>query len=134
MANYVSEYLREMDRKGIKYMKLRDNVIRVSYSGDNLRTIPILVVFDGDGEHLVQFACAEIAAFKDNSRYASAMMACNQINSRFRWVKFYLDDDRDIRAEADAIVESGCVGTSCIELVQRMVAVIDEAYDQLRKI
>ena len=134
MADYKSEFLRGMDRQGLKYQDMNDNIVRVTFSGDNLRTIPIIVVFNDDGEHLVQFACFEIAAFKENRRYAAALMACNRINAKYRWVKFYLDDDRDVRAEADAVVESGCTGSICIEIVMRMVQVIDEAYNEFKRI
>jgi len=134
MADYKSAYLREMDRRGIRYLSLGSNIVRVSYSGENLDSIPILVIFDDDGDGLVQFACMEIASFKEDKRYAAALMACNRINGKFRWVRFYLDDKRNIRAEADAVVDASGAGTICVEVVRRMVMVIDEAYEELKKI
>lgn len=134
MADYRSAYLREMDKKGIKYTPLLSNVVRVAYTGDNLRSIPIIVFFNEDGEHLVQFTCLEIASFKEDKRYAKALMTCNKLNGKYRWVKFYLDDDRDIRAQADAVVDINSVGAICCEVVARMVSVIDEAYLELKQI
>ena len=134
MPDYKRAYLREMDKRGIKYSEINDRMVRVVYSGENLSSIKIIVCFDGDGEHLVQFACMEVASFKDDKKYAAALLACNQLNARFRWVKFYLDSDRDIRVEADAIVDIDTVGAECCEIVSRMVNIIDEAYTELMKV
>ena len=132
MADYKSPYLRYMDTKGIKYNDRGDNTVMVKYTGDNLKTISILVLFDKDGDNLVQFACWEIARFNDD-KYAAGMITCNSMNAKFRWVKFYIDEDKDIRAEMDAYVDLGTVGEECSHLVSRMVNIIDEAYPEFMK-
>ena len=134
MADYKSAFLREMDRKGIRYLSLGEWMVRVSYTGENLKTIPIIVLFDTDGDNEAQFSCVEVAGFKEDKRYAAALMACNKLNDHYSWAKFYLDDDRDIRVEADAIFSMDNVGEVCIGMVQRMVQIIDEAYLELKKI
>lgn len=132
MANYKAEYLSYMDDKGIKYKEMDERRVRVSYSGDNLTTIPIHVIFDKDGDNLVAFDCWEIAKFKED-KLAAGMVLCNSLNEKFRWVKFYIDSDRDLRCQADAIVDHETVGSECSELVRRMVGIIDQAYPEVMK-
>lgn len=43
MINYKKLFTTYLDSQGVKYSEARDNVIRVSYAGDNLKTIPVYV-------------------------------------------------------------------------------------------
>ena len=74
MANYKNLFMRFMDRNNIKYTDVKENVVKVVYTGDNLKTIPVFVFFDADGEPLVSFKCWEIANFKDEKLAASKRM------------------------------------------------------------
>ena len=132
MPDYKSVYLRYMDKHGIKYVDKNDRIVSVTYNGDNLNKIPVLVIFDEDGEGIVQLDCWEIAKFKDDKR-AAGMIASNELNAKYRWVKFYVDDDGDMRAQIDAYVDYDNVGEVCSKLVQRMVSIIDKAYPVMMK-
>ena len=127
MANYKNLFMRFMDCNNIKYTDVKENVVRVVYTGDNLKTIPIYVFFDADGEGLVTLRCWEIANFKDRNK-GHALIACNTLNKQYRWVKFYLDDDGDIVAQIDAYIDEETCGSECTNLVKRMVNIIDEGY------
>ena len=131
MQKYAREFTMYMDSEGIKYTEQNENVIKVVYSGDNLDTISIYAIFDEDGDHLVQMRCWEIVNFKNNE--AAAFAVCNELNKQFRWAKFYLDNDNDIVAMVDAILDLDTCGEECMELVRRMVSIIDDAYPQLAK-
>ena len=132
MPDYKSNYLRYMDKHGIKYADKNDRIVSVTYNGDNLNKIPVLVIFDEDGDGIVQLDCWEIAKFKDDKR-AAGMIASNELNAKYRWVKFYVDDDGDMRAQIDAYVDYDTVGEECSKLVQRMVSIIDKAYPVMMK-
>ena len=126
MANYKQLFMRYMDQEGIKYTDTDDFVVKVVYTGDNLKSIPVFVFFDKDGDPLVQLKCWEIANFKNKE--AKAMIACNQMNKEWRWIKFYLDDDADIIAGCDAYIDEATCGSECLSLVRRMVNIVDDAY------
>lgn len=132
MSKYKTEFMRCMDQQGIKYRELDERKVSVRYSGDNLKTIAIIVAFDKNDSNTVQIYSFEIASFKED-KFAAGLLACNALNARFRWVKFYLDSDRDVIAEMDAVVDYDSVGEECIELVRRMVGIIDEAYPEFMK-
>ncbi len=127
MANYKNLFLRFMDREEVRYTEMDDHVVKVVYTGENLKTIPIFVFFDENGEPLISVKCWEITNFKDD-KMAGGMIACNMLNKQYRWVKFFLDDDSDVVAQIDAYVDEPTCGSECLSLVRRMVNIIDEAY------
>ena len=129
MANYKNLFMRYMDDQGIKYTDVKENVVKVVYTGDNLKTIPIFVFFDKDGDPLVTFKCWEIANFKDKE--AAGIIACNQLNNQYRWVTFYVDDDADVITQIDSYVSEETCGAVCMSLVKRMVNIIDESYPNI---
>lgn len=128
--SYKQAFMSYMDQEGIKYQDKGEFVVSVTYTGDNLKSIPIMVFFDKDGEGLVQLVCWEICNFSEEKQ-AAGLLCCNQLNSKFRWVKFYVDNDRDTRAELDAIIDPETVGRECLALVRRMVRIVDDAYPTL---
>ncbi len=126
MANYKQQFMTYMDRQGIKYTDVSDYVVRVSYSGDNMETIATYIFFDEDGDDMVQVACSSIANFKDSM--AAGLVACNTMNAKYRWVKFYLDKDCDLECTIDAYIDESTCGSECLRLVKRVVNIVDEAY------
>lgn len=132
MSDYKSACLRYFDQQGIKYTEDNEGAVSVKYNGKNLRTVNILVFFDKDGDNDVHLACWEIASFHGD-KYAAGLVACNALNGKYRWVSFFLDDDEDVQAAMDAIVDSQTVGEECLQLVKRMVGIIDGAYPELMK-
>ncbi len=131
MANYKKVFMKYMDSKGIKYTETDTYVVRVSYSGDNMTKIPVYVFFDSDGDPIVQFKCWEIANFKD--KLAEGLIVCNMLNAKYRWVKFYLDDDRDVVCTCDAVLDIDTCGPECLSLVNRVVNITDESYPDLMR-
>ncbi len=131
MANYKKLFMNYMDANGIKYTDRDNNVVRVSYNGDNLQSIPVYVFFDKEGKPLVQFRCWEIANF--NNKAEQAYRVCNELNATYRWVKFYMDKDSDIICECDAYIDENTCGSVCMNMVRRVVNITDEAYPDLMR-
>ncbi len=59
-------------------------------------------------------------------RVGALLVICNSLNSKYRWLKFYIDDDRDIMVEDDAILEPETAGEECCELISRTVSILEE--------
>ena len=93
--------------------------------------IAIHVVFDADGNS-IQVVTSPIANVPIE-KTSKLLLAVNELNSRFRWVKFYLDSDNDIIADADQIIDEYTAGESCVEIVMRVANIVDEAYPGLMK-
>lgn len=130
--DYKSAYMQEMDRRGIKYKDAAEHTVRVSYRGDNTDDIAINVIFDEDGDGLVALRCWSFGKVPA-SRRETVLEACNTLNTKYRWVKFYIDNDGDIAVAADAVIDIATVGAECCQLVNRMVDIYDNGYPILMK-
>lgn len=131
MANCKQICMEYMRREKIRYEDVREHVIKITYKGENLTSIPVFVYFDEEGDPIVSVKCWNIINFANH--VALGYEVCNGLNEKYRWVKFYIDGDADIVAEVDAFVdEQGC-GPECTALVRRMVSIVDEAYSVLMK-
>ena len=131
MASYKELFMRYMDREGIKYVDRDEFVVKVTYTGDNLKSIPVYVFFDKDGDPMVQFKCWDIANFK--GKEGKGIFACNTANKTYRWVKYFLDDDSDIVASIDAYIDEDSCGPECMALVRRVVNITDEVYPEFAR-
>ena len=133
MANYKSAFLRYLDSRGVKYQDEGTYRVSVSYKGENVSSIKVAVVFDDDGDGLVAMRCWSLGSVK-NDKYAKTLLTCNELNERFRWVKFYIDRDQDICAALDAVIDIDTCGAECHQLVTRMVSICDDAYPEFMKV
>ncbi len=131
-ANYKSLYMHHLDQTGVRYTDAGENRVTVSYKGDNLASIPIQVNFDKNGNEYVQLDCWNIAKFNEG-KMAAGLVTCNALNARFRWSKFYIDSDLDVRCQADLVIEPNTTGQHIQEVLKRLVSIIDDAYPELMK-
>jgi hypothetical protein len=131
MADFKSIFMSYMDRENIKYSDQNKCIVRVAYTGNNLKTIPMLVRFSENNDPWAQIACVEIANF--TGKEETGIRLCNELNKEFRWLKFYLDKDADIIASLDTYIDDNTCGFFCLDLVKRSVSIIDEAYPQIAR-
>ena len=80
----------------------------------------------------VGIRCFDFIQIKEN-QFPQALMCCNTLNAKKRWVKFCIDDDMDIVVADDAVIDEVTAGEEVLELVMRMAAIIDDAYPVINK-
>ena len=131
MANYKQIFLNYLDEKGVKYTDQDEHRLSISVSGKNHKNIVIHVNFDKEGDGIVRLCSWEIANFKD--KFAAGIMACNEMNAQWRWVKFYIDEDMDVMCEMDARIDEATCASECFELTLRVYDIIDKAYPTFMK-
>lgn len=130
-AKVVKSY---WDSKGVKSEFRGDDneAISVKYSGENMDTISLVFIFGSDNAD-VSIKAYSICSFNDEQKN-KMYEVCSKLNARFRWAKFYVDeDDKDITAETDAVIQLDSCGEECFELLIRMVSIIDDAYSEIMK-
>ena len=132
MADYKKLFTSHMDQKGIKYSISDQNTVKVTFSGDNMKSIDVFVFFDKNGGRSVAFRSWSFATFKED-KLATAYKVCNDLNNQYRWVKFFIDKDGDVIAQIDAVVNEETCGKECMEMVGRMVNISDEVYPSIMK-
>ncbi len=129
MANYKKIFMSYLDQEGIRYADHAEFAVRIPYSGENLKSIPLFVSFDREGRPFANIKCFEIANFK--GKEAIGIQTCNELNKQYRWAKFFMDEDADIIVSVDTYVDENTCGFFCLELVKRSVAIIDETYPRI---
>ncbi len=129
---YLQGFTSYLEEKGIKYTTDDETKVRVSFNVDNAPSIAVNVFFDKEGAGKVRFVVWSIGKFPD-AKLAAGMAACNALNAKYRWVKFYIDSDNEGCADMDAIVDEETVGPECYELLLRMVNIVDEAYPEIMR-
>ena len=130
MPNYKAQFMAHLDQKGVKYTDRDKDTVRIVYTGDQMKEIAVNVIFDEDGDNLVAFRSWSLGNVKED-KYARLLLLCNELNCKYRWVKFSIDKDRDICVAIDAVVDIETVGPECLQLVGRIVNISDEAYNSV---
>lgn len=108
-------------------------MISMSFGGGDFSYthVAVNVIFDEDGES-AQIATSPIASVPAE-RTSKLLLTLNECNHKFRWVKFYLDEDNDIIADADVIFTELNAGPAVIEVVMRTASIVDDAYADIMK-
>lgn len=134
-AQMRQAFERHMDSEGIKYTVLDedDSIVYLAFGGSRYETF-VLVDFDEDmpctSAHFNSPGFAKILPGKN----AEVLVKLNQINKRFRWVKFWADDDGTLTADCDAVLDIDSVGKECLEVSIRLSNIIENALDELKGI
>ena len=123
-------FAKTMDEKGIKYTQHDSQpVLFIRYRGDNFEGLTFTFIFDEDGGTL-SVKVYSIVKFKE-SQLTDAYAFANEMNTKYRWIKLYVDSDNELTAAMDAVITEKTVGEECIELLFRAVSIVDDVYKAL---
>lgn len=123
-----------LDARSMRYQETEDGkALRVGIGGlDNKGRLDILVVFDDD-DGTVAIRAYNVCNVPENKKQ-EIYRVCSQLNSRFRWVKFYVETEGDsVTAADDAVIQPESCGEEIFELIARMSGIVDDAYPALMK-
>ncbi|MBR5479315.1 MAG: YbjN domain-containing protein [Clostridia bacterium] len=129
MSDFIKLFTDKLEEQEIWYTAIDKNIIKVNMSGENKKDFPVYVVFDSEGLPIVQFKCWDIVSF--TGKEALGIVMCNSMNKLYRWVRFYLDDTASVIVDTDTYVEENTCGEACLNLLQKMASIIDDAYPAL---
>lgn len=140
-ADLRREFTDYLDQKGYKYMVVdeEDNIVVLGFTGDR-DTIDTRIYVDFDERAdmhsiaCVHFVAQDFAKCADE-KVGEVIIKLNDLNKRFRWVKFWLDkSDNTISADADALIFSGSTGEECLDYVLHVSHIVQEGYKELRSL
>ena len=129
-------FVRTCDREGLKYQDpyttdSGKNVVVLGVNGSHGNSYDVKFLFDTDeksvGVRVYRFSKAN----RDN--FARLLLACNDLNTKYRWLKFCIDDDRDLNIEIDAVIDPSTAGAVCTELFYRIISIAKDAYPVIMK-
>lgn len=137
MKNTVTNVINYLEEKEIKYThfpaegELTRDVIQVLYTGEHGNSLRFAFFFDEDGES-VNLKCFDIA--KANAEKLMNMyVTLNTINCDYRWIKLYLNEENEIVASTDAIIDPETAGAECFELLLHLLSILDDVYPNIMK-
>ena len=116
-------FIANLESKHLTYdvKELGDETL-VAFPYDGRRTN---FVFAGDqGDHAQMQTIIERVP---DDKFIDVVLACNQINAEFRYVKFAVDKDNDVMVFTDAILDPSTAGEECFELLIRSLKIISDA-------
>lgn len=124
--------------------KLEQDNITYSVVGDDNQGVSILeyikelsvqlncvVAFDSEQEYAVQIFIFNLCTIHNVS--VSFMKSLNQLNSRYRWYKFFMDENNNIVLTSDAIIDVSNPHDEIMELLIRGINIAKSSYPDLMK-
>ncbi len=132
MNDAAKRFVDYLDDKGIKYDtdEIEENtVVKVGYNLENT-TVKATIFFSDDNKHLAMRCFNIVQVPKD--KLANILVACNEANREYRWVKFVIDDEMEVSAQIDAIIGENSSG-DVFELMYRILGIVDEVYPSFMK-
>lgn len=121
--------------KNVKFdVRRADNmsVLETGMRGTNVNAIK-LVFISRDDDSDVAIRSFNITPKIPEDKKSVVLEAMNKLNSKYRFVKFALDDDGAISVSYDVPTSAGEVGGIAFEMLVRLVKIIDESYPELMK-
>jgi len=132
-AQIVADF---MDSKGFHHSGVQQNsnganYIQFSITGE-ATNVRFTVIFNEEG-HDAAIRAFDFVEHIPDSKYAECLVCCNELNMKFRYVKFYIDNDNSITLEDDAVIDEETAGDEVLRLSFTMMHIADEAYPILMK-
>lgn len=137
MLASVSNFIRTLEEKKVVFTHFppegdrQKEAVKIGYSGKHGNELNIIFFFDPDGGS-VNIKVFEICK-PDEEKLMNMYVAINELNNSYRWIKLYLDDDNEVTASGDAIINEDTAGEECFEILVRYLSILDEAYPTLMK-
>ncbi len=136
MLNTAMRFMSECDSAGLKYRDSRDlddgnSLVVCGVSGKNNARYDVLFIFDKDG-HSVSLRVFGLVTSPEE-KWAAMLDAVNSVNATYRWLKFFMKDDR-VNVQCDAIISDETSGKVCVELLVRTMRIVDEAYPRFMRV
>jgi len=131
MNTAIKMFTDYMDKKDVHYTVEDEDRVRIVFNGKNMPSISLRFIFGDDGRD-VAIRVFSIAKVPDN-KIKDTCVVCSKLNSRFRWIKFYLDRDNEVTASDDAVLDPYTTGEECFELLLRSTDIVDKAYPEIMR-
>lgn len=122
MNPYMAQWTAQLDGAGIHYSVRDEKSLSLGFSSKGETPVQMVLAFDEVGEMLM--LSWKSVTFPEGQE-VRMLERINEANGRTRWVKFLLDDDKDISAYGCSRAE----GVSAVELICKWVNQLRLGYD-----
>lgn len=122
------------DAQELKYSLVGDDeeVLLTGFPMKNKDGIKLMVAFDED-ETSCSIHTDDFAKFPE-AKLNDMLALVNDLNDRFRWIKFVVDTEHNtIEASDDAIIQLDSVGDEVLRCCIHFIGIVDEAYPEIMR-
>lgn len=132
MNTCIQEIHREFDRVGIKHHveEKSGNWLLITSMTGKSHTYQFIFVKSGNAGNDASLRTAPIVhipAGKNDAVYT----LLNEFHQKYRFIKFYLDNDGDVMSQYDFALASDSIGKSAAEVLIRFTKILDDCYPRL---
>lgn len=134
MQETTKKFLQYMDKSQIKYEvqeREKHDWIGVTFTGENLRAIILQFFFSKEADDFA-LRIFSIAKVPENSK-VDVLKVCNDLMNKYRWLRFYLDENNEVTAAYDASVPSEPDDRIFAMTMFNAINIIDECYPKIMK-
>lgn len=125
------------DKKGIKYRIDTAGDAEIVCAGFSIDEGPSVIArfISRDNDNDVALRVLSLINNVPEAKRARVMEACNVLNNKVRYMKFYIDEDGDVNVEFDFPVNvcDECLGEAAYEMFQRIMAILKGEYTLFMK-
>ena len=122
------------DEKGIKYAVEESEKFSYVKAGFHSETgTPVTVLFISSDEDNDVAVCANSLVKLPEAKLPELMMVVNDLNCEYRFIKFVVNKNHELRAEFDLPIRTDNVGPVAVEMFVRFMQLIDKALPVLMK-
>lgn len=136
MLNTALRFMSECERAEIKYKETREtedgaSIVVCGFNGKHNARYDVMIIFD-KSEKSAGLRVFQLAAVDEEKR-DEMLRVINRINSAYRWIKLTMNDEGQVAAEADAVITQETVGPVCIEVMLRLVNILNDVYPDIMR-
>ena len=132
MNQAAQNFISYLNEKGVRHTvdEITDNtVVAVGYTLENT-SAKASIFFSDDNKHIAMRCFDVVKAPKD--KFANLIICCNKANLEYRWAKFVINDDMEVSAQLDAIINEDD-SAEVYELMIRILDIVDKTYPDFMK-
>lgn len=131
---FMDAFCGKLDEVQCPYQRATDSkgqeMISIGLSGDHFSGLQYFLLFDNDTS--AQIRCY-ICKFPPDKNL-SALQIVNQLNRRYRWIKFFVESSGAVGATADIKATEDTAAEILFHILCRMNGIIDDAYPTLMRV
>ena len=125
-GNFIN-YLKERDFTfNVKEKEGTDTTVTFPYQGK-------MTSFAFTGDDGCYVSIHTVYENVPEEKFADLLIVCNELNTEYRWLKFYVDTDNDLMVEDDAILEPETAADECFELLVRRINILDDVKPRIMR-
>ncbi len=133
MNTSASAFIALLQQKGLKHdvdERNDDTVVSAGFDMDNA-SMRVRIFIDDDNKHVALRIFSLCKATPE--QFNKAVIACNDCNTEYRWIKFYIDSDNDINASFDITTSDNAADEDIFDAMSRILSISDDVYPKIMK-